>query len=118
MCGGSAYIIVSVPERSKGVDSSSTVFALVGSNPTADMTTPLTGTSVPFCAASARSRVCTGLFTFLLSLSLHSSITSTHGPRCEMDDTRFTRLLHAFTITEPSSGSNTHTTLVQDCSRC
>ena len=28
--------IVSVPERSKGVDSSSTVFALVGSNPTAD----------------------------------------------------------------------------------
>lgn len=27
---------VSVPERSKGVDSSSTVFALVGSNPTAD----------------------------------------------------------------------------------
>ena len=31
---------VSVPERSKGVDSSSTVFALVGSNPTAD---------IPFC---------------------------------------------------------------------
>lgn len=30
--------IVSVPERSKGVDSSSTVFALVGSNPTADTT--------------------------------------------------------------------------------
>ena len=29
-------IIVSVPEWSKGVDSSSTVFALVGSNPTAD----------------------------------------------------------------------------------
>ncbi len=29
-------ILVSVPERSKGVDSSSTVFALVGSNPTAD----------------------------------------------------------------------------------
>ncbi len=28
---------VSVPERSKGVDSSSTVFALVGSNPTADI---------------------------------------------------------------------------------
>ena len=28
--------MVSVPERSKGVDSSSTVFALVGSNPTAD----------------------------------------------------------------------------------
>ncbi|KAL3667194.1 hypothetical protein V7S43_007429, partial [Phytophthora oleae] len=26
-----------VPERSKGVDSSSTVFALVGSNPTADI---------------------------------------------------------------------------------
>ena len=34
--GGSTYGIVSVPERSKGVDSSSTVFALVGSNPTAD----------------------------------------------------------------------------------
>ena len=30
------YDIVSVPERSKGVDSSSTVFALVGSNPTTD----------------------------------------------------------------------------------
>ena len=30
------FDIVSVPERSKGVDSSSTVFALVGSNPTAD----------------------------------------------------------------------------------
>ena len=29
--------LVSVPERSKGVDSSSTVFALVGSNPTADI---------------------------------------------------------------------------------
>jgi hypothetical protein len=29
-------VSVSVPERSKGVDSSSTVFALVGSNPTAD----------------------------------------------------------------------------------
>ena len=29
-------VMVSVPERSKGVDSSSTVFALVGSNPTAD----------------------------------------------------------------------------------
>ena len=28
---------VSVPERFKGVDSSFTVFALVGSNPTADM---------------------------------------------------------------------------------
>ena len=36
VCGGSFYSIVSVPERSKGVDSSSTVFALVGSNPTAD----------------------------------------------------------------------------------
>ena len=36
MCGGKTYFIVSVPERSKGVDSSSTVFALVGSNPTAD----------------------------------------------------------------------------------
>ena len=40
--------VVSVPERSKGVDSSSTVFALVGSNPTADMLAPLTGTSVSF----------------------------------------------------------------------
>ena len=30
-------MMVSVPERSKGVDSSSTVFALVGSNPTADI---------------------------------------------------------------------------------
>ncbi len=29
-----------MPERSKGVDSSSTVFALVGSNPTADIRTP------------------------------------------------------------------------------
>ena len=36
MCGGKTYFIVSVPERSEGVDSSSTVFALVGSNPTAD----------------------------------------------------------------------------------
>lgn len=34
--GGVTLSIVSVPERSKGVDSSSTVFALVGSNPTAD----------------------------------------------------------------------------------
>ena len=33
---GVTLSIVSVPERSKGVDSSSTVFALVGSNPTAD----------------------------------------------------------------------------------
>ena len=32
--------MVSVPERSKGVDSSSTVFALVGSNPTADTSRP------------------------------------------------------------------------------
>ena len=36
-CGASTYDIVSVLERSNGVDSSSTVFALVGSNPTADM---------------------------------------------------------------------------------
>jgi len=37
--GSAIFVIklaVSVPERSKGVDSSSTVFALVGSNPTAD----------------------------------------------------------------------------------
>uniref|UniRef100_A0AAV1TZY8 Uncharacterized protein n=1 Tax=Peronospora matthiolae TaxID=2874970 RepID=A0AAV1TZY8_9STRA len=32
----SKLVCVSVPEWSKGVDSSSTVFALVGSNPTAD----------------------------------------------------------------------------------
>ena len=31
------YKCVNVPERSKGVDSSSTVFALVGSNPTVDI---------------------------------------------------------------------------------
>ena len=37
MCYNPGYV-VSVPERSKGVDSSSTVFALVGSNPTADTT--------------------------------------------------------------------------------
>ncbi|KAE8901430.1 hypothetical protein PF003_g14767 [Phytophthora fragariae] len=42
-CGVSVFFIVSVPERSKGVDSSSTVFALVGSNPTADMPTPFPG---------------------------------------------------------------------------
>ena len=37
VCYNPGYV-VSVPERSKGVDSSSTVFALVGSNPTADTT--------------------------------------------------------------------------------
>lgn len=36
---------VSVPERSKGVDSSSTVFALVGSNPTADISFSFFSTS-------------------------------------------------------------------------
>ena len=35
--------MVSVPERSKGVDSSSTVFALVSSNPTADTSRPFGG---------------------------------------------------------------------------
>ena len=34
--------VVSVPEWAKGVDSSSTVFALVGSNPTADSYAPTT----------------------------------------------------------------------------
>lgn len=42
-CGVSVIFIVSVPERSKGVDSSSTVFALVGSNPTADKSSPFPG---------------------------------------------------------------------------
>ena len=35
-CDGRFYVCL--PERSKGVDSSSTVFALVGSSPTADNT--------------------------------------------------------------------------------
>lgn len=54
-CGRSVRFVVSVPERSKGVDSSSTVFALVGSNPTADnvysvsWSPPLVVRSLPCC---------------------------------------------------------------------
>ena len=36
-----------MPEWSKGVDSSSTVFALVGSNPTADKYTPFSNSHLP-----------------------------------------------------------------------
>jgi hypothetical protein len=57
-CGGSVSFIVSVPERSKGVDSSSTVFALVGSNPTADISTPTPGaSSLHLVAQPATARV-------------------------------------------------------------
>lgn len=48
--GISKECAVSVPERSKGVDSSSTVFALVGSNPTADIALDF---QVLMCYASA-----------------------------------------------------------------
>lgn len=48
--GISKECAVSVPERSKGVDSSSTVFALVGSNPTADIALDF---QVFMCYASA-----------------------------------------------------------------
>ena len=52
-------VMVSVPERSKGVDSSSTVFALVGSNPTAD--TPF---SASFCC-------CVFVFLSLCAMEAH-----------------------------------------------
>ena len=46
--------MVSVPERSKGVDSSSTVFALVGSNPTADTSRLSEWCSVPLPNAATK----------------------------------------------------------------
>ena len=108
--------MVSVPERSKGVDSSSTVFALVGSNPTADTPTPVADLSARrLLVALARA-----FFTFFF-LSRFSHLSRPHTPPTqplhEMHDTGFTSLLHAFTITEPSLGSVSLTALTQDCSR-
>ena len=54
VCGGKIHFIVSVPERSKGVDSSSTVFALVGSNPTADSLLHFLAFSLLPCVAFLR----------------------------------------------------------------
>ena len=109
-----------MPERSKGVDSSSTVFALVGSNPTADMLAPLTGTSVSFCAVSARSRVCRGFFAFLFYLLIHSFVTSTHGLCYEVHDTRFTHfctLLQSLSLLGQQDASNSRTRLQQILNR-
>lgn len=64
-CGGSVLFVVSVPERSKGVDSSSTVFALVGSNPTADMCTCFRGVVSRRFALELM-----GLFAMLLCLAI------------------------------------------------
>ena len=69
-----------MPERSKGVDSSSTVFALVGSNPTADSL--LHFLELPCFAfqrgVCSRSRVYTLLFLYpSFSLPLDSSIART-----------------------------------------
>ena len=45
VCGSSMFVIVSVPEWFNGVDSSSTVFAFVGTNHTADTYTTFLGVS-------------------------------------------------------------------------
>lgn len=76
ICCGSVTFVVSVPERSKGVDSSSTVFALVGSNPTADMAARLSvdACSLPVWLLLAHKCILCGRLTLLVHLSLHAAI--------------------------------------------
>lgn len=113
--------IVSVPERSKGVDSSSTVFALVGSNPTADIPTPLLRVFLlcidDFALIHASPRSFRSRFSPLLSFS-HSPtllfIIRAHSTTHAVQHT--TRLLHARDCLIPVLGNMSQTT-VQDCSK-
>lgn len=107
----SVAFIVSVPERSKGVDSSSTVFALVGSNPTADMRARLSGDAglVPVWRLLACTCILHGPLTLLAHLSLHAAIGREPATLAAQGITRPSRLLHAFLITEQSTDRAIHT---------
>lgn len=89
--GMSMKSAVSVPERSKGVDSSSTVFALVGSNPTADIVLDFL---VLMCYASAMPGSLTPLYgQFGYPSSLSDSSIARTTLSCTMRDTFFASLL-------------------------